>query len=214
MMTEALILLAVVAVALLVFGGKAVLYRNRKKTGWVIGPILPDGRNTSKGYPERPETGAGFVCAFDFVPGGYNHVHYLTRDREPINGATLIVEYEFEAADGVRFASQEGNGPAWITPFIQRSGDDFTAMGDMTYYRWWANVFTTAIEPGRATLSIPLQSKFWCHTMGVGGDDFFRTALASNGRWGVTFGGPTGLGHGVYSTGPARFTLHRMEVVA
>ena len=212
-MTEALVVLGLVALAAFAFGLKAHLHRNRKRTGWVIGPILPDGRNTSQGYPERPEMGAGFVCAFDFVPGGRNHVHYLTSERGPINGSALLIEYEIEAAAGVEFFAQEGSGPAWITPLVQRAGDDFTANGDMTYYRWWANKFIGDVKPGRVSLTVPLDSLYWRHTMGDTGDEQFRALLADKGRWGVTFGGPTGLGHGVCSTGPARFILHRLEVV-
>lgn len=213
MMTQALILLGVVALVALAFGAKAHFHRRRKPTGWVIGPILPDGRNTTQGYSERPETGAGFVCAFDFVPGGRNHVHYLTRDRAPIHGSALVIEYEIEADEGTAFFSQEGDGPAWITPIVQRAGDDFTANGDMTYYRWWANKFINDVKPGRVTLTVPLDPQYWRHTMGDTGDDQFHALLADKGRWGVTFGGPTGLGHGVYCTGPARFILYKIEVV-
>lgn len=214
MAAAAFIMLGVIALALIVWAVWMRVYRTRASTGWQIGPILPNGRSTSKGYPVRPEVPAGMECAFAFRPGNVNHVHYLTRDRGPISGRAIRVRYRITAQDGAFFYAQEG-GPAWLSVFLQREGDDFTARGDMTYFRWWAlEPYRRDLGAGEFAIEVPLESQFWRHTMGNEGDGWFRQCLASKGRWGVTFGGPTGLGHGVCANKPARFELLRFEVQA
>ena len=214
MQTEAFILLGVIAAGLLVWAVAGYVYRNRASTGWQIGPILPDGSSTSKGYPVRPETPAGMECAFDFLVGNTKHVHYLTRDRGPISGTALRVRYRVTAAEGGFLYAQEGGAGAWVSIFLQRAGDDFTAVGDLTYWRWWAlPPYRGDVVAGEFEIEVPLESQYWRHTMGDTGDEWFRQLLASKGRMGVTFGGPTGLGHGVCSSRPARFELLAFEVV-
>lgn len=212
MTTQAALFFAVVALAVL----GAFLFtrqrKSRKQTGWVIGPILPNGSNTSRGYPERPEPLAGGECAFDFVPGRENHVHYLTRDRGPITGTALRVTYRITG--DATFRTQEGGHKGWLSVFLQRDGDDFTAQGEMTYFRWWAlPPYRRDLQAGTHTIEVPLDPPNWRHTMGNEGAGWFAQMLASEGRWGVTFGGQTGLGHGVYVDAPARFELLDYKVV-
>ena len=42
---------------------------------------------------------------------------------------------------------------------------------------------------------------------------FFREALAQTERIGIAFGGSSGRAHGVYSSGPARFTLLEFQIL-
>ena len=43
---------------------------------------------------------------------------------------------------------------------------------------------------------------------------YFREALAQTSQIGIAFGGLTGRAHGVYSTGPARFTLLEFRIIS
>ena len=110
----------------------------------------------------------------------------------------------------VRFFGQENDGPGWLSLFIQQRGDNWSARGRYETYRWYSpNDRVTTLRPGVHTLSIGLEAAgnavvAWKRSANPAA---FEAALANAGNDGLVFGSSSGLGHGVYATGPARFTI-------
>ena len=63
-------------------------------------------------------------------------------------------------------------------------------------------------KAGEYTLDVPLDGSWTSVTGAANGDAVaFAKAVQNAERVGFTFGGGTGYGHGVFASGPARFTL-------
>ena len=180
---------------------------------WEIGPMIR-GRNYSRGMPLAP-TPARDGWSFDFSTSPAAHVHYVTFPHGSLAGKRRIVmRYRIDAARGVRFIQQEapGAGPASLSLYFQRAGDSWNARGPFATYRWYAG--TRPLAPGTYELAVPLDGRWQSVTSGTAAQlpGAFADALAGAERVGFTFGGSNGLGHGVYATGPARFTLLSFRV--
>jgi hypothetical protein len=98
------------------------------------------------------------------------------------------------------------NNPARISLYFQRGGDDYSAVGEKEFYRWWSN---DQLVIGSGTLSVALQPQNWFSVYGKNGSTnpaLFAAALASPRALGMTFGGGCTGHHGVnVSGGTARF---------
>ncbi|WP_133365877.1 hypothetical protein [Qipengyuania sediminis] len=177
---------------------------------WEIGPIIR-GRNYSVNMPLVPEPSrAGPSFAFPGPAAANGHVHYVTTATRPLEGARRIVlTYRIDAAPGTRFVPQESPGEtATLSLYFQRAGDGWTKR--QPDWRWYAPASRLAVlRPGTHTVSIAL-TEDWVAMTGSGAHanpDGFAEALAETARVGFTFGSPSARGHGVYATGPARFTI-------
>ena len=179
---------------------------------WEIGPVIR-GRNYSVGMPLRPEPSAdGWFFDFPGPRRSDGHVHYVTRTTGPLDRARgLRLRYRIDAARGTRFVPQEyPDSPPLLSLYIQRAGDDWRARGRTEFHRWYSpEDRVVQIEPGEHELTI-LFDENWISV--VGSDHArspreFEDALSDAARIGFTLGSAGGRGHGVFATGPARFTV-------
>jgi hypothetical protein len=182
---------------------------------WEIGPVIR-GKNYSHRMPLHPDSGRAGP-SFD-IPGptaANGHVHYVTVPTGSLLGAKRIVlTYSIEAAPGTRFVPQESpNLPATLSLYFQRTGDGWTVR--QPDWRWYAPTSRTVpLAIGTHTISIGLDED-WVAMTGPGAyanPAGFRAALAETARVGFVFGSARGRGHGVYATGPARFTIRDFRV--
>lgn len=177
---------------------------------WEIGPIIR-GKNYSYRMPLRPSEGrAGPSFTIPGPTAADGHVHYVTVPTRPLEGARRItLKYRIDAAPGTRFVPQESpHLPATLSLYFQRAGDGWTVR--QPDWRWYAPTNRTMpLRPGTHTVSIGLDED-WIAMTGPSAHANrrgFAAALADTARVGFTFGSEGGRGHGVYATGPARFTI-------
>ncbi|WP_232343444.1 hypothetical protein [Novosphingopyxis sp. YJ-S2-01] len=178
---------------------------------WTIGPII-DRKNYSINMPLHPtRTRQGWSVAFP-DPRQPGEIHYVTRRVRSLEGARRIVaRYRIDAAPGTRFVPQEyPDKTATVGLYFQRRGDNWRAKGPYDFFRWYAPASTVKpLKPGVYEMSVDLDGD-WGSVYGkkaAQNPAMFERALADVDNVGLTFGSDGGRGHGVYATGPARFTL-------
>ena len=178
---------------------------------WDIGPVI-DGRNYSVNLPRHPErTARGWSIDFP-DPRQPGELHYVTTRSRPLVGARhIIVRYRIDAAPGARFIAQETpSETATVSLYFQRRGDNWRAKGPYQFFRWYAPPATVQpLAPGVHEMRVALDGA-WGSVYGKSGAQYpqmFESALADIDNIGLVFGSASGRGHGVYATGPARFTL-------
>lgn len=179
---------------------------------WQIGPII-NGKNYSPGMPSTMEaTRAGH--AFDFPQSRREgHVHYVTA---PVNGlswaSTVRMRYRIDAEPGTRFIPQQyPDKIARLSLYFQRQGDNWSAAGPYSGYRWYAvRSKTLPLSPGTHEVTLRFEPSDWISVLG--GREGFASAVREAGRIGFVFGSDRGRGHGVYATAPARFTLLDFDI--
>lgn len=179
---------------------------------WEIGPVI-GGRNYSVGMSRVPEVSAdGWFFDFPGPRRRDGHVHYITRRTGPLDRARgLCLRYRIDAGPGTRFVPQEHpDRTATLSLFVQRAGDDWAARGRTQFHRWYSpEDRVIALEPGEHELTI-LFDENWISVLGsdqARSPRAFKDALADASRIGFTLGSAGGRGHGVFATGPARFTV-------
>ncbi|MGV1681739.1 hypothetical protein [Sphingopyxis sp. NJF-3] len=185
----------------------------REAVDWEIGPVIRS-KNYSVGMPPHPvRLGKGWYFDFPYPDLRSGHVHYVTFNPGSLAGKSrIIIRYKVKADQNVRFVSREyPDRTATVSLFFQRSGDTWTAKGKFNHYRWYAPSTTIqAIEPGVHEMIVDLSDRNWVPVSG-GARNFdveaFNEALVHSSRIGLVFGTAGGRGHGVFATGPARFTL-------
>lgn len=186
---------------------------------WEIGPIIR-GKNYSVGMPLRPDP-APNGWAFDFPEGSAaaGHVHYVTfRPGAIAAKSRVVVRYRVDARPGTRFVAQQKPGtPATVSLYFQRRGDDWNAKGAYQYYRWYAPTATVRdIAPGTHEMSVRLDDPLWISVLGqtaAANPGALEDAVSDIDRIGLVFGSSSARGHGVFATGPARFTLLSFRVL-
>ena len=180
---------------------------------WEIGPMV-NGVNYSVGMPLVVEG-----ASFDFPQPNQatGHVHYLTFRHGSLAGKSRItLRYRIDAAEGVKIVPKDyPGGISALTLYFQRRGDNWGAQGNYQYYRWYASGQTVGpLVAGENTITVSLND-VWTPVLtgnSLDAPDAFASAKADADRVGFVFGGGDGLGHGVYATGPARFTMIGYEV--
>lgn len=178
---------------------------------WQIGPIIK-GRNYSVGMPLRLEPGRdGPGFDFPHPTASAGHVHYVTVPVRSLEGArSITLTYRIDARRGVTFTPQETpHLPATLSLYFQRAGDRWTAR--TPHHRWYSPVGRTApVKPGTHTLTIALDEP-WVAMMGGDGATLpaqFARAKREAAVVGFVLGSDDGgRGHGVFASGPARFTV-------
>lgn len=177
---------------------------------WQIGPIIK-GRNYSVGMPLRLEPGRdGPRFDFPYPTASAGHVHYVTVPVRSLEGARSIsLTYRIDAKPGVRFVPQQyPEQPAILSLYFQRAGDRWTAR--TPHHRWYSPVDRAVpLRAGTHTVTIALDEP-WKAMMG--GDataltEQFARAKDEAAVVGFVLGSSGGRGHGVFATGPARFTV-------
>ncbi|MFA9201327.1 MAG: hypothetical protein ACEQR8_09120 [Cypionkella sp.] len=177
---------------------------------WEIGPVLR-GRNYSVGMPAQPDAVPGGGVAFDFPRAG-GEIDAMTTGVRPLAGVRQItLRYRIDAAKGTRFVPAEAPGEtATVSLYFQQGGDNWTGRGRYGSYRWYApGQAVIPLAPGTRTVTIRLDDR-WTNVNGVPNThdpQGFAGALEGTARLGIAFGTTSARSHGVYATGPARFTL-------
>lgn len=186
---------------------------------WEIGPVTR-GSNKSIGMPPRPAPlGQGWFFEFPYPSEAAGHVHYVTFPHGSLAGKSRItVRYRVEAAPGVRFVARDTPAlPATVSLYFQRRGDSWSGRGRYAFYRWFAPPGgVRQIAPGVQEMTVSLQDPRWLSVSGgrnAGAHPRqFSEAIDQAGRVGLLFGSSARRGHGVFATGPARFTLLSFRV--
>ncbi len=126
-------------------------------TTWEVGPWI-DRKTSSLNVPRHPvRHPEGLAIEFPHPNAEAGHVHYVTRSMGDLAGKSSIrLKYEIETADGVRLAPPSSpDGPAMLTLFLQRCGDNWSGRGDYESYRWYASFATvTPLEAGALQISV------------------------------------------------------------
>ncbi|WP_427969914.1 hypothetical protein [Altererythrobacter sp.] len=203
--------LSAFALAILMMGTlPAVAGEGPEAWEWDIGPVIK-GRNYSVNMPRSMfETRDGPAFDFPYPRAENGHVHYVTVPVRTLKGAKrMVLTYRIDARKDVRFIPQEfPQREALLSLYFQRAGDRWTRR--YPTYRWYApNARTMPLSPGKHTVSIDFDEP-WIAMMGGDNRTFpraFDKALDDAMRVGFVFGSAGGRGHGVYATGPARFTV-------
>lgn len=184
---------------------------------WEIGPTLA-GRNVSVGMPSTPTpTARGWY--FDFPHSAAGRVGYVTTRTGPLVGKSKIVmRYRIDALPGVRIVARHNpETTPTLSLYFQRHGDNWSGRGRFEHYRWYASgANRIPLTPGEHEISLSLDGQNWKSLMsatGLNAPMQFRQALQNAQRVGFVLGGAGGAGHGVYATGPARFTLISFQVI-
>jgi hypothetical protein len=183
---------------------------------WEIGPSIR-GRNYSVGMPAQPVAARGGGVAFDFPVEGRGQIDAMITDVGPLAGARQItMRYRIDAARGTRFVADESpDQPATVSLYFQRRGDNWSARGRYASYRWYVPARAVVpLEPGVHTVTVGFDEP-WGNVYGVENSQDpagYRAALEDTARLGVAFGSSGLRSHGVYATGPARFTLLALDI--
>ncbi|MEM7665140.1 MAG: hypothetical protein AAF250_04740 [Pseudomonadota bacterium] len=178
---------------------------------WEIGPWAR-GKNYSIGMPATPREGANGSLVVDFPQAGRGEWDALTTGVGPLKNVDRIsIRYRIDAAPGTRFVpAEEPDQTATISVYFQRAGDTWTAKGRYASYRWYApKQAVMPLKPGEHTISMSLDDRWtnvW-HRPREEHEREFAAALSNTARFGIAFGTLGRRSHGVYATGPARFTL-------
>lgn len=187
---------------------------------WEIGPDVR-GVNYSVGMPLKPTPSSkrGWSFAFPYPSREAGHVHAITYNSGPlINASKIVMRYRVSAARSVRFEPQETPGQqGTVSLYFQRRGDNWSAKRKYEFYRWYVPEHAVRkLAPGEYEIVVSLSDPNWISVMGKPAADnitYFREALAQTSQIGIAFGGPSGRAHGVYTSGPARFTLLEFRIL-
>lgn len=192
------------------FGGLALVfairfYLNRTwQNGWLIGPFV-NGKNHSKNMPLRPEITSTGWCIGLTTDSKVDAV--LTN----CDGVSGTIRAKFRIKGSVVPFEQHDSSPL-ISLYFQQKGDNWSAKGDMQYYRWYSGQIATFVA-GDGELIIPLTPELWGSVFGRNGADHserFAEAMKNAHRVGIVFGWSAGRSHGV--TGNAVFELLEWNV--
>jgi hypothetical protein len=181
---------------------------------WTIGPVI-NGRNYSHRMPLHPTPLARGGWAID-LPQAPGSAHLVTFRHGSLAGKSRIVmRYRVETAPGARIVPKNyPTIPGLITPYFQRSGDNWSARGRFESYRWFATFASQPLIPGEHVLVAPLNG-LWtavetstARTNPAG----FRDAVANADQVGFALGGGDGYSKGIYATGRARLIVTEFRV--
>jgi hypothetical protein len=209
--------LSVLALSLaLALGTAPALGQMPPAEAWEIGPIVR-GKNYSVGMPARPSAGPEGSLVIDFPAAGLGEVDALTTGVGPLAGArNITLRYRVDAAPRTRFIAVETqNEPATVSLYFQQAGDNWSGRGRFASYRWYAPARAVIpLAPGLHTVTVKLDEA-WTNVNGQANSSVpegFSAALRNTATLGLAFGSPSRRSHGVYATGPARFTLLGLDI--
>ena len=204
------------AVALLATALPVPLIAMPAAAAWEIGPWVR-GRNYSVGMPARPDPAPGGGLTMTFPIAGRGQVDALTTAVGPLAGARRItIRYRIDAARGTRFVADETPGDAaTVSLYFQRAGDTWSSKGRYGSYRWYSPWNAVVpLRPGTHTITVGL-GETWTNVNGQTNSNDprgYAAALEDTARIGLAFGSLARRSHGVYATGPARFTLLAFDI--
>lgn len=183
---------------------------------WEIGPWVR-GRNYSVGMPPSPSPAPRGGLAFEFPIAGRGQIDALTIDPGPLAGARQItVRYRVDAASATRFFADETPGEAaTVSLYFQQRGDTWSGRGRYGSYRWYApGNAVLPLTPGTHTMTVRFD-EIWTNVNGQPNSSDpqgYSAALQDTARIGFAFGSAARRSHGVFASGPARFTLLGFDI--
>lgn len=200
---------------------------------WYSGPH-PYGESRSVGVPLHPDASpAGPTIAlpvgnWDGPSDPINetdhsntggHLHALSINYGPLTGKKLIrAKIQVTVPDGVTILPHTAGpgSPAMIGLYFQEKGDDWSAAGTYEDYRWYSSFDEIMpVVNGVFELTAPMDAT-WTATQTstrAGDPNGFQKAVDNAQALGLTFGGGSGLSHGLYASGPgARLTILEFTV--
>jgi hypothetical protein len=183
---------------------------------WEIGPWAR-GQNYSVGMPARPSAGPRGSLVMDFPLAGRGQVDALTMAVGSLAGARQITfRYRVDAARGTRFIADEApTERATVSLYFQQAGDNWSGRRREESYRWYSPARAVVpLTPGEHVVTVRLDET-WTNVNGQPSHEQperFAAALRDTARIGLAFGSPFLRSHGVYATGPARFTLISFDI--
>lgn len=175
------------------------------------------GRNYSEGMPAQPSAAPSGGVTFAFPVAGRGQIDAMTTAVGPLAGSHQItMRYRIDAAPGTRFVADETpNEPATVSLYFQQRGDNWSGAGRFASYRWYVPVRAViALAPGERTVTVRLDEP-WTNVNGQPNTQDpmgFTAALENTHSLGFAFGSGSRRSHGVYTTGPARFTLLSLDI--
>lgn len=183
-------------------------WRGRIPIGRSLGPVV-QGKNKSAGVKLEGNS-------FTFPLAGKS-VHALLDGSLALKGKqTLTLRYRIDADPGVTFHPQEApSGVATISIMIQRKGDyKFSAIGKHIDDRLYSPEFNR-LTPGEYELPVDLTNTAWHDTLGgFSNAAQFADVIDNLAAVHVCFGEEyANRAHGVFASGPSRFTLIGLEVL-
>jgi len=183
---------------------------------WEIGPLVR-GRNYSVGMPAQPSPARGGGLSMDFPLAGEGQVDALTTAIAPLaNARQITIRYRIDAAPGTRFVPDEQpDQPATVSLYFQRRGDSWSGRGRYESHRWYSpDHAVVPLADGEYTITVRLD-EVWSNVQGRPSNQVpgaYQAALDDTARFGIAFGTAGRRSHGVYATGPARFTLLAFDI--
>ncbi len=183
---------------------------------WDIGPVIR-GRNYSVGMPPHPTQVRDGSLSMEFPIAGAGQVDALTTAVGPLAGARRItLRYRVDAARRTRFMADETpDQPATVSLYFQRAGDSWSGEGRFASYRWYVpGRAVLPLTPGQHSITIGF-NEIWTNVNGQPSNAAgtgFAEAMQDTARIGIAFGSAARRSHGVYATGPARFTLLGLDI--
>lgn len=183
---------------------------------WDIGPWVR-GRNYSVGMPAHPSPGPNGTVSFAFPVAGSGEIDAMTTPAYPLDGARqFTLRYRIDAPGGTRFVpSETPDQTATVSLYFQRARDTWTAKGKYASYRWYVPARAVIpLSPGEHTVTVRFDER-WTNVNGqpnTSDPAGFRAALRDTSQLGIAFGSMGRRSHGVYATGPARFTLIDLDI--
>lgn len=173
-----------------------------------IRPTLPinDVPNSQFVLQHSPNMNPGLLSSgtsWHFTFPDKDGVHYCVRKVSTALQGAVYYDYRVLYASGLpTFQASAANDtpPCFVRLFIQRYGDDLSGQGAYEHYRWFSDPL-----PLNSTSGVyAFDPAKWYSVFGKRGNfavQQFRDALADVEYIGMTFGGKSFAGHGVYVTG-------------
>lgn len=162
--------------------------------------------------------------SFDFpTAAGPNTANYLTTTVNGLKPGNISMDYTVSGTGNPVFDyrtnpnNTSGPGyPGTVRLFIQRAGDNMSGVGEYQQYRYWSSVTYKDLALGNFSISETLSDPSkWSDVYGKKGSDYpdrFAATVAQAQNVGVTFGGGSFYGHGVFVTGgTAKFTVRAFK---
>jgi hypothetical protein len=185
---------------------------------WNIGPVI-NGYDYSVNAPAHPSVDTGgwsFNIPSPTVKAG--QVCYVTTNFGSLAGKkTITLKFNIVADPSVSIypINYPTNNVSELALYFQEKGDNWSAAGNYETYRWYSSFrMITPLKAGSYTLTANLNEN-WTAILTSSAQNnptAFQAAIKNASAVGFVLGGGTGIGHGVFATGPAKLVVTDFEV--
>jgi len=179
--------------------------RRAHKSGWYAGPTV-NGKAYSSNVASQPTLGPeGLYIDLPVGKGSLNYLQCFDLSSMR-NVREMRLRFRVDADEDVRFIAQDAEASpiASLGLMIQRRGDRHDDKYES--YRWFSNA-EVVLAPGEFEIVVPVNTLNMAGMNGGKDPQLLLAALADVDNYGIVFGSAGGRGHGVFVSGPARFTI-------